>query len=299
MKRHAYLIVAHNQFELLQNLVMALDSPAHDIYLHIDAKVKDFDFEKIQSCLKYSKLYYTKRLKISWGGFSMIRAELLLLETAVNNGDYSYYHLLSGVDIPLKTNAELDRFFEKHEGAEFVHFCGEDFSKSDQTQWRARYYHLLRDVIGREGHGLLWMLEYGSLKLQKLLGITRNKDIEMFCGANWFSITQACAKYVLEHTNWVVKHFAKTCCADELWLQSLIKASPFWDKVYDTSMSGDYHGCMRLVDFARGNPYIFCMSDYQQLKDSDFLFARKFDMNRDPDICRRLYQDLENQQIAQ
>lgn len=36
---HAYLIIAHNEFEVLQKLVGALDDPRNDIYIHFDKKV--------------------------------------------------------------------------------------------------------------------------------------------------------------------------------------------------------------------------------------------------------------------
>ena len=38
------MIIAHNEFELLEILVRLLDDPRNDIYIHIDAKVKNFDF---------------------------------------------------------------------------------------------------------------------------------------------------------------------------------------------------------------------------------------------------------------
>ena len=38
--KHAYLILAHNEFELLQILVSRLDDFRNDIYVHIDCKVK-------------------------------------------------------------------------------------------------------------------------------------------------------------------------------------------------------------------------------------------------------------------
>ena len=40
--KHAYLIIAHNEFEVLKRLISALDHEANDIYVHIDAKVKPF-----------------------------------------------------------------------------------------------------------------------------------------------------------------------------------------------------------------------------------------------------------------
>lgn len=40
MQKHAYMIIAHNEFDLLEILVRLLDDPRNDIYVHIDAKVK-------------------------------------------------------------------------------------------------------------------------------------------------------------------------------------------------------------------------------------------------------------------
>ncbi len=36
MKKHAFLIMAHNQYPLLEKLVDLLDDERADIYLHID-----------------------------------------------------------------------------------------------------------------------------------------------------------------------------------------------------------------------------------------------------------------------
>ena len=49
MQKHAYMIIAHNEFDLLEILVRLLDDPRNDIYVHIDAKVKDFDFKSFQA----------------------------------------------------------------------------------------------------------------------------------------------------------------------------------------------------------------------------------------------------------
>ena len=36
--KHAYLIMAHNEWDMLNKLIQALDYPNNDIYLHIDKK---------------------------------------------------------------------------------------------------------------------------------------------------------------------------------------------------------------------------------------------------------------------
>jgi hypothetical protein len=98
MQKHAYMIIAHNEFDLLEILVRLLDDPRNDIYVHIDAKVKDFDFKSFQALTQYSRLRFTpRRISATWGDFSLVNTELLLLQTAVAGEDpaqpYAYYHL--------------------------------------------------------------------------------------------------------------------------------------------------------------------------------------------------------------
>lgn len=42
MKKHAYLIMAHTQFQQVAKLVRLIDNEENDIYLHIDKKVRSF-----------------------------------------------------------------------------------------------------------------------------------------------------------------------------------------------------------------------------------------------------------------
>ena len=96
------MIIAHNQFDLLKILCELLDHSQHDIYIHIDKKAVSFQESQFVNLTKYSKIYFTERTSIAWGGYSMINAELILLQTAMSNDNYVYYHLLSGCDLPLK-----------------------------------------------------------------------------------------------------------------------------------------------------------------------------------------------------
>lgn len=49
--RHAYLIMAHNQWELLLELLKALDDSRNDIYLHIDRKASPPQRTDMRKCI--------------------------------------------------------------------------------------------------------------------------------------------------------------------------------------------------------------------------------------------------------
>lgn len=114
MKRHAYLIKAHHQFDLLEKLLRLLDDERNDIYIHIGVGV-DYERAKFEKCVKKSGIFFVDPVKESWGGYSQIESELHLFEVAAENS-YAYYHLLSGVDLPLKTQDEIHAFLKQMKG---------------------------------------------------------------------------------------------------------------------------------------------------------------------------------------
>lgn len=100
---HAYLIIAHEQFDLLESLLKCIDDARNDIYIHIDSR-SELDIGRIEKVLRNSRIEFVPRIHIRWGGFDMVRCEYMLLEAAFENGhEYEYVHLISGADLPLKT----------------------------------------------------------------------------------------------------------------------------------------------------------------------------------------------------
>ena len=95
MKRHAYLIIAHNQWDLLFILMHLIDDERNDIYLHIDKKAKDVPLEELRSCTKLSRITIVDRIPVYRGTYSLFDAEMILMKAALEGKDnYSYFHLL-------------------------------------------------------------------------------------------------------------------------------------------------------------------------------------------------------------
>ena len=108
--KHAFLIIAHNQFDILEKLIIMLDDDRNDIFLHIDKRVEHLDKDCYLALVKHSDLHFTKRMAVYWGHSSQVDCELLLLGECLKYGPYQYVHLLSGVDLPIKTQDEIHRF---------------------------------------------------------------------------------------------------------------------------------------------------------------------------------------------
>ena len=61
--KHAYLILAHTDFALLQVLVSSLDDSRNDIFVHIDKKVSTLPKLNVN----HSNVYFAKnRIDVRW-----------------------------------------------------------------------------------------------------------------------------------------------------------------------------------------------------------------------------------------
>lgn len=276
--KFAYLIMAHNEFSILEKLMELLDDERNDIYLHIDQKTKNIP-ESIQfgKLLKRSSLTLIPRHSLTWGGYSQVRCELELLFTALTSKtEYDYYHLISGVDMPLHNQDDIHDFFEKNKGYEFVGIADNRWVESVKERYQV--YHLFQDIVGRNRRPL-YFLDRILVKIQKPF-INRQDGI-MAGGSAWFSISNEFAKYLYGHRAWIQKSFKYTACGDEHMIHSVMARSPF---IYKQYLPNDetYNQCLRYVDFLTkgdnvGSPKTLDYSDVVKLiGDKRYLFARKF-----------------------
>ncbi len=286
MNKHAYLVMAHHQFEILEKTLQMLDDSRNDFFIHIDKKAKNFDRKLLESKVRKSKIFFVDRMKVNWGGYSQIACELLLLKAAVSEGCYDYYHLISGVDLPIKPKEKILAFFDENRGTEFISFTEAGKQMKNDSLERISHYHLFFDSPFQRNGFIFRQLERVSMAIQSVLHINRLKhaEIQYAKGANWFSITDALAHDILEKEEWIRRNFRYSRCGDELFLQTLVYNSKFLSETYFMKQHmelDDYHAVLRLIDWQRGEPYVWRMEDYDQLITSDYLFARKFDLDTD------------------
>lgn len=294
MGKHAYLILAHKNFDQLGTLIKLLDYPQNDIFVHVDAKAKNFNQNVLRNMCQHSSLtILPNRYKVNWGGVSIMRAELALLKTATSSGFYDYYHLISGMDMPLKTQGEIHDFFNAHKGKEFINL----WDIHPDIVNRFKFY-----TVFPEGQRAFYtrLVNKAFVGIQKLFGYGINKNIDFYYGSQWFSITDSLARYVVEKEGWLEKVFSNTSICDEIFLPTLVCNSKYKDNLYISATAVSNKEAtlsnMRFIDWTRGDsirhPWTFRVDDYPLLKSLDHLWARKFDENVDKEIIKKLYDDL-------
>lgn len=220
----------------------------------------------------------------------------MLLEKAREKYQYDYYHLISGADLPLKTNTYIKEFMENNKGKEFILYNDEALLNNPEISRRTRLYHPLQNYRRRYKHKIFnsffTFLERLALLIQIIFGIDRTKklDWEIKFGSQWVSITSKLVEEILNRKEKIYEIFHCTNCADELFIQTIAYNCGFKDKVYIPNSRETAN--LRFIDWIRGsngNPYTFTIDDEKLLMERNELFARKFSEEKDKEIIDYIY----------
>ena len=265
--KHAFLIIAHNEFSILQMLISRLDDPDVDLFVHFDRKVKKLPHIEV---LKSRLHILDDRVDVRWGTVSQIRCELTLFEEALKCGPYDYYHIISGVHLPLKPVGEIKAFFDSADGCSVL--TGLCRSTARQERLKVRSYSFFLNgyssgnQVVRHVSQFLWKACLGA---QRILGIESNRDKVFYKASNWLSLTDEAVKYILSRKKEILDTFRWTFCGDEYFVPTELMASPLKEKIINDD---------RLLkrEILSASASVFHLSDLPELERSDYLFARKF-----------------------
>lgn len=296
---HAFIICANNNVEVVKTALRLLDDPRNDIYLLWDKKCRlsQSDIESLRSQIKISKIFIDNSLSIHWGGYSQIDAVLYLMNIIKASGNhYDYIHYLQGADLPIKTIDEIDEFFKKNKGQEYV------MIEKDRTSMavnKTHYRHFFCNNRFFRKNKLVKGLNFSLVWIQKLLHVEYNKDIAVYQGSALFSISNDCANYILGRENEIRKRFRFSLAPDEVFMQTILMDSPYRDKIADIDNIKTFNA--RLIDRTRpdgkNSPHIWRMDEMDVLlsQPEGVCFARKFIESVDFEIVQQLEDKLSSQ----
>lgn len=284
--KHAVCILAHNNFKVLSALLNQLDSLEFDVYLHINAKVKEYPQSELSAAMKYAKLTFVPRVPVGYCDYSMMKAVISLFKTA--GTDYhDYYHLVSGADLMCCTRQDFLSFFEKNSGKEFVGFSA-GFSE-DRVKYRNYFTAYCRQKNGFLAKCFI-KLRKSLIKIQKILNLSVKIPARYSIrkGCDWYSVTHSALLHLLAEEPEFQKYFYRSYCPTEFFAQTILWNSPFREKLYARETQDESIQCARIIDWNRGSPYVFTLEDKNFLINTPGVFARKFDENKDMKIVQLL-----------
>lgn len=283
-EKHAYLIIANNKFEQLQFLIDLIDNELNDIYIMIDKKVKKTP--KLNT--KFSNLILVDRIPIYWGDYSLVEAEIILMRESRYNNNYCYYHIISGVDLPIVDQNTIHNFFEKHPKKIFINYS----NKSSNIDLSNRTKKYSFTSCFRPNRFVLFFKIYRKVEKFFLLFQKERINIEGIKHAsNWVTIDNETVELIIKDEKWIKNTLKRGFLVDELFLPLCIIKYDLYDKIYydipTNDLKTDFQGNLNYINWWDGSPYIWTDGDIDQLiyaRSKGHFFSRKFDIEKSPKL---------------
>jgi hypothetical protein len=270
--RVAHLILTYTDPELTERLIRKTQHRNADFYIHVDQKV---DLNKYLHLRGFNQVYFIKNRKnLHWAGFSTVLATFSCIKEIVSSGiRYGFINLLSGQDYPLKNANELDRFFQKNMGREFLSY--RDF-KNDWKEGLLRMESYFFNDYDLPGKYLLEKVLRNLLPKRRL-----PYNLHPYGKSMFWMLSPEAAIYVVNKVEGdkKLKRFFSLCWAtDEFVFQTILMNSPYKHKIINNNY--------RYIDWSAegASPKTLDLSDGPQLLDLTMLYAREFDLARHPEI---------------
>jgi hypothetical protein len=263
--RYAYIISAYKNLEQVTRLVRRLHSDRASFLVHVDRKTDNREYQALVESLRgLPSVGFLARHACHWGGFGHVRATLKAIDELIRRETpFDYVILLTGQDYPIKRNEHIERFFETRVPNSFI-----GFASLPSDSWSPR--------------GGLDRIENWHLRLYgHHLGLPISRPfptgLRPYGGGAYWCLWRECIEYVANFVARrpdVVSFFRHVDIPDEIFFQTILLNSKLRDTIVNDNL--------RYIDWTRGRrPAILEVRDFEAMRASPKLFARKFDVNQD------------------
>lgn len=276
--KHAFIIQAHTQPELLCRVVDRLRADNHYFYIHVDTK----SIEAFNRSSSFNELRNWQNVRcvesavnVVWGGFSQIKATIFLLRKVATDADVrcDYVHFISGQDYPIVTPTTFDRQFENSPEKAWMGMANfEGFRK-----WHYRVDLWFYFDICHHQKSPVWHFLKMVNKIQRHLfkiHIRFRPPLKkrLYGESSWFSCDAEILQFIVNHLDQhpeLEKRFHMTGGADEIFFHYILFNSEYADKIKQTNY--------RYIDWSEGksSPKTLTLSDLPQIMASDAVLIRK------------------------
>lgn len=278
----AYVILAHRSPRQVARLVGRLSTPEDAVFVHVDRKADLEPFRKVFAELPTPPILVRPRVRQYWSTYGHVKATLRGIRAVLRTGrSFSHIILLTGQDYPIRSTAEIQRFFADAQGRSYISWsAGAGRQAPDRERagnatwtWSGKTGRLLRWHVFLRGRH--WELPKGPRRLPR--------GMVAYQGLAYWSLTTEAAAYCLHA---VRRHpslrwfFTFAFGSDEFFFQMLLLASP----LRDTLVNED----LRFLNWNGFHPTILGMRDLDSMRASAKLFARKFDAEVDSKVLDAL-----------
>lgn len=269
----SFVLVAHESPESLRILIETLLAGESDVYVHYDAR-SPHNLEQASQEWRLDrfpgKLFHAKRVKVTWGEWSIVQATLNCLTLARQQGyNADYFMLISGSCMPIKPLRLLRQFLAFQPDTDFIEVVDgieKRWVKRGLQSRRWEKYH----YVNWRAHPSLFDF---SLKLQELLKIKRRLPLRQkpFMGSQWWCLRAKTIDLILsllEKEPALARFYRRTWVPDELFFQTMVGNLIPSEQTSSASLT-------RYKFNSWGMPRVYYDDDLPELLAEDTFFARK------------------------
>jgi len=221
-----YAIMTHENANETIRLMEALYEPGHRFIIHVDGKEGSDDthaeLEAYASTVDYVHiLNHPHRVRVNWGGFSMVNATLQMLQYAFeHNLPFDKFIHLASTNYPVASNAKIRQVIASYPvDANLMNIVLKP-SRPTHASWH--YFVECDDAVHR---------------IYRLPPLTRNGTggVELYTSSQWFTLSREFAHYLAfpqPHTfvHEFLQYAQHVVVADETFFGTALLYSPYCDK---------------------------------------------------------------------
>jgi len=290
MARIAYCIVAYKDPELIARIVNRLQTDSDFTYVHFDTSIgkqRFHDWKRlIQEKCPNKDIEIVSIFRCKYMSFGIVDSVLSSMKY-FDNLDYDYYINLTSGCYPLKSACAIKKEFD-HQDSIFMEVFEMPFKgwyKGGMFRLENRFYFFPRR---KYPYSRLFRIP----RLKKELPY----NLKPYGGSGWFCSPKDVVRYILnfvEQKPSVKEFFKRTAIPDEIFFQTILMNSAYRSRIVDDNK--------RYIDWSNGigsSPTILTKGDFEKLRKSNKLFARKFDPTIDKEILDIIDQYIEETELS-
>lgn len=270
----AILVLGYRAPEVLGAAIAIYRDAGFDVYVHVDATLDLDDYRTRMGLLAAECRFLEPRQRVFWGGYSMVRVELELLQAARAVSDYAQYALVSDDSVPLHNPRILGEYFaddlDRMEcrrlapGNPLLARYEEFFFLDHVATARQLRRPVMASPIDQEF--LLAMMDLANLRE------TGKKKIDVHYGSQWWSLSRRTADLVMRTVTTdahLRRSFMYSAFSDESYLQTIVAVYGDASKLRHRPMMVDWSRLPKPYEYPRAEELAASMG-------GQYAFARKF-----------------------
>lgn len=299
----AYLISVYKDPIQFGRMIKALFQGSNTFFfVHTDAKCNQLDFENaIPKQCKENVQFTSNRYWIQWGGYNQVKYQKELLKECISFGEqFDRVFILTGQDYPLISNNNINQILN-HTNKEFIIGLNiSNIKEPSKIRNKLVLYHFFRDMkyvpykvkkVFSGGCRILFTI----IPLRKKTYIMINgKRWDVFQSSSYMCITFQLCKYIyseMQNNKTLMSYFKYSFVPEEMVIPTITFNSPFRKNCMYYE-KGTYDGLKTLSAITYFNYgkeiQTFTLDNYDELKNSGKMFARKFATGISDSLMNRL-----------